>query len=282
MTSHDVVARVRRIMKRDTGSKKVGHAGTLDPLATGVLILCLGQSTRLSEYVMHTTKQYQAQVQFGLVTNTYDAEGEIIRQQDASHLTQESIENHLQQFIGEIDQLPPMYSAVKQGGRKLYDLARSGQTVERQPRRVVISDIQVVKWAAPTITLDITCGAGTYIRSLAYDLGEVVGTGAYLSSLVRTRSGAFSIENSVALDELVQSENWHKQVIPPGQGLDGWDAVTLTTDQQADIMQGRWIELEKKYGSDEILAYTSDAHLLAILQKREKFWKPHKVFLPEH
>lgn len=282
MTSHDVVAQVRRIMKRDTGSKKVGHAGTLDPLATGVLVLCLGQSTRLSEYVMQTTKQYRAQVCFGIVTDTYDGEGEVVHQQDIDHLTQEAIEKHLGQFIGEIHQLPPMYSAIKQGGRKLYDLARAGQTVVRQSRHVVIDDIQVVEWESPIITLDVTCGAGTYIRSLAHDLGDAVGTGAYLSGLERTRSGTFSIDDCVELNALIDSENWYENVIPPGQGLHGWVTVILAPDQQSAVIQGRWIELEQINVRHEILAYTSDKHLLAVLEPRGKFWKPHKVFLPEH
>src|SRR5215207_3710637 len=182
MTSHDVVAQVRRKFKL----KRVGHAGTLDPLATGVLVVCLGAATRLSEYVMDSTKQYRARVTLGVTTTTYDAEGDVVQQREAGHITRKMVEAALPQFTGEIDQLPPMYSAIKKGGRKLYEIARAGETIELTPRRITIYGLEIVEWSPPECVLDVTCSAGTYIRSLAFDLGKALGVGAYLSGLVRT------------------------------------------------------------------------------------------------
>ena len=175
LTSHDVVARVRRRYKELTGSKKVGHAGTLDPLATGVLVLCLGGATRLSDYVMHTTKQYRAQITLGCATTTYDAEGDTVSEMNAEHLVKSDVEEVLPQFIGDIQQIPPMYSAIKQGGKKLYDLARQGKTVERPARDIRIENLEITAWNSPTFALDIICGSGTYIRSLADDIGQALG-----------------------------------------------------------------------------------------------------------
>ncbi|NDJ61826.1 MAG: tRNA pseudouridine(55) synthase TruB, partial [Chloroflexi bacterium] len=186
-TSHDVVAKLRRGLQ----IKKIGHAGTLDPLATGVLVICLGAATRLSEYVMDTTKRYRAVVHLGVTTDTYDAEGEITAQRPSDHLSEADVRDALGAFVGALEQVPPMYSAIKQGGRKLYDLARAGEVVERPPRPVHIHALEVVAWQPPQVTLDVTCSPGTYIRSLAYDLGAALGVGAHLAGLMRTASGSF-------------------------------------------------------------------------------------------
>src|SRR5690349_19143686 len=211
MTSHDVVAKVRRGLK----IKKVGHAGTLDPMATGVLVVCLGGATRLSEYVMQSTKRYRARVYLGATTDTYDAEGEVQLRRDSSHITCADIESALAPFLGDIQQIPPMYSAIKQGGRKLYDLARAGDIVEREPRAVRIDSLEIIDWSPPEFTLDVTCSAGTYIRSLAYDLGEILGVGAHLSGLIRLASGRFKIEESQTLDGLLTAENWSQFIVSP-------------------------------------------------------------------
>ncbi len=146
MTSHDVVAQIRRLLRRDTGSRKVGHAGTLDPMATGVLVVCLGQATRLSEYMVESTKRYRARVRLGIETDTYDADGETVTTTDPGAITRQQVEAVLMQFRGDIDQVPPMYSAIKQGGRKLYELARQGKTVERPPRSVTLYDLKLADW----------------------------------------------------------------------------------------------------------------------------------------
>lgn len=275
MTSHDVVAKVRRGLK----IKKVGHAGTLDPMATGVLVVCLGGATRLSEYVMQSTKRYRARVHLGVTTDTYDADGEVQLRRDAAHITHSDVESALVHFQGDIQQIPPMYSAIKQGGRKLYDLARAGEVVEREPRAVRIDGLEIMNWTPPEFTLDVTCSAGTYIRSLAYDLGEHLGVGAYLSGLIRLASGRFKIEESHTLDDLLTAEDWMQFVIPPQAALADWPAVHLTAADADHILHGRAIQHSDSYISDLAFAYAPDGQLIAIVQAGDGLLRPHKVFL---
>ncbi len=188
MTSHNVVLKVRRGIQ----IKQIGHAGTLDPMATGVLVLCLGDATRLSEYVMASTKTYDATLHLGVETDTYDADGRITAQTDATHITQAAFEDALNGFRGVITQVPPMYSAIKQDGVALYKLARAGQEVERPARTQVIDALTLIDWSPPYASIRVTCDAGTYIRSLGYDIGAALGVGAHLSALRRVRSGALS------------------------------------------------------------------------------------------
>src|SRR6185437_1326323 len=197
--SFDVVARVRRIAHM----KRVGHAGTLDPAATGVLPVCLGQATRMVEYLSATGKEYRATITFGVETNTYDAEGEIVATLPLPPiLDYAAIQTALVPFTGNILQVPPMFSALKRNGQRLYDLARAGQQVELEPRPVRIDALTIVAWDAPTLVLDVACGKGTYIRSLAHDLGAVFGCGAHLAALIRARVGPFALRHSVTLDNL--------------------------------------------------------------------------------
>ncbi len=272
MTSHDVVARVRHAC----GIKRVGHAGTLDPLATGVLILCVGGATRLSEYVMHATKRYRARVHLGVITDTYDAEGEIVQARDASQITQEMVEQALTAFVGEIEQVPPMYSAIKQGGRKLYDLARAGQTVEREARRVRIDSLTLSDWQPPEFTLDVTCSAGTYIRSLAYDLGEALGVGAHLAGLRRTASGRFTLENAVPLDTLLSSPADY--LIPPSVALADYPALVLDAGSVEEIRHGRAIAGTLDRGQIA-MAYGADGDLVAVLTPKDGRLQPLKVLI---
>ena len=184
----DAVRRVKRI----TGQrKKVGHAGTLDPLAEGVLPICFGQATRLMELVVSGWKRYRMTVRFGAISNTYDAEGDIQETAVPSTLTRAEIAGALGNFVGEIDQLPPMYSAIKVDGRRLYDLARAGREVERSPRRVSVRSIEIDDINLPFATLTVECGKGTYLRSIAHDLGQTIGCGAYVTELVRLSCGRF-------------------------------------------------------------------------------------------
>jgi len=284
LTSHDVVARVRRILRRDTNSKKVGHAGTLDPLASGVLVICLNQATRLSDYVMHTTKTYRAHITFGQTTATYDAEGDITSQADSSHITVKDIENVLPDFIGDIQQIPPMYSAIKQRGKKLYELARAGEVVERPPRAVTIHNIIVQEWQSPILVCDVTCSSGTYIRSLAHDIGQKLEVGAYLSGLIRLQSGDFKIENAVDLGELLEDSEWYRHIIKPVNVLSHIPSLILTDDEWESIKQGRSIAVNSLHPTvdvdEKIMAYSTQNELRAILVKRKSHWKPHKVFLP--
>lgn len=278
MTSHTVVARVRRSL----GIKKLGHAGTLDPLATGVLVLCVGGATRLSEYVMESTKRYRALLRLGVTTDTYDAEGTIVRQRDPSRVTRAQIERALAQFTGPIEQVPPMYSAIKKDGRKLYELARAGKTVERRPRPVTIYALEVSHYVSPFLTLEVVCSPGTYIRSLAHDLGQALKVGASLAGLTRTASGMFTLENAVSLETLLSSENWRDYLIAPAQALEAWDSIILDDDALRAVRQGRAIarQADQAAGLAPLLAmaYDGEGALVAVLRAAGDVWKPQKVF----
>jgi len=209
LTSHDVVARVRRILK----TKRVGHTGTLDPFATGVLVLLIGKATRLAQFLDKDEKEYEAVIQFGFETDTGDRTGQRTAE---SELPNEAISERLQttdwkkvfdDFRGDIEQTPPMYSAKKQGGKKLYELARQGKEVERRPIKVTISKLEIIdddpfRVPQSTIRIRVVCSAGTYIRTLAEDIGRCVGIGAHLTELRRTRAGKFALGDSLSLDEL--------------------------------------------------------------------------------
>lgn len=279
MTSHDVVARVRRLLRQQEGKVKVGHAGTLDPMATGVLVLCVGNATRLSEYAMHGVKRYRGIVQLGIETDTYDAEGEILHQHTTDHITTETIEAALPPFRGAIEQLPPMYSAVKVDGRKLYDMARSGETIEREPRSVMVYQFELVDWQPPLAIIDVTCSSGTYIRSLAHDLGQALGVGGTLTALRRIRSGNFVESDSKTLPELEAIPELRHALIAPADALAG--ALPMVWLKPADIdhiAHGRTIPRHDDEPEGEVMALTSGGDMVAILKSAEDSWQPRKVF----
>jgi len=239
-TSHDCVAKVRRLLRL----KRVGHGGTLDPLATGVLPIALGRATRLLQY-MTSDKAYRATIRLGVKTTTDDLEGDIVATASASGLTLETIVPFLQQFQGTIEQIPPMYSAVQVQGKRLYELARAGKTAEIPRRQVEVYQIEVLDWRPGELAeleLAIACGAGTYIRSIARDLGEVLKTGGTLASLIRTQSSGFTLENSLSLEELaaqVQAETF--MPIPPEAALEHLEKVILSPDDARRWCQGQRI-----------------------------------------
>lgn len=246
-TSHDCVAKLRRLLK----TKKIGHAGTLDPAATGVLPIAVGRVTRLLQY-LPSEKAYRAVVQLGTTTNTDDLEGTVLTQTPANHLTQAAVMAALSQFQGEIEQIPPMYSAVHIKGQRLYDLARRGtaETVDIPRRQVIVHHIDVVHWQAgetPQITLDITCGAGTYIRSIARDLGQVLGVGGTLASLLRTQSSGFTLETSLSLETLIEQPE-QTQLIAPAVAMAHLPQILLSPEAAR-----RWC-LGQKLPSDPTLA----------------------------
>ena len=197
ITSMDVVRRV----KRASGQRRVGHSGTLDPIATGVIPVCLGQATRLMEDVVGGAKSYLASIELGASTDTYDALGEVTERRDPSGVSLADIEGALPEFTGDILQVPPMYSALKRDGKRLYDLARAGVEVEREPRPVTVHGIALEGWEPPVVTLEVDCGKGFYMRSLAHDLGQALGCGGHMKTLARLRSGAFSVEDALPLEE---------------------------------------------------------------------------------
>jgi tRNA pseudouridine55 synthase len=214
MTSHDVVAKIRWLLKE----RRVGHAGTLDPAASGVLPICVGQATRVAEYLSESGKAYLATILFGTVTDTYDAEGTILRTSSTADLALKRVEEALGRFLGPQMQVPPRYSAIKLQGQPAYKRMRSGEDITLQPRPIVIYALQVTEWNPPFVTLAIECGKGTYIRSLAYDLGEYLGFGASLHSLVRTRSGPFHLSESITLDQLADAISAETALVSSDKG----------------------------------------------------------------
>jgi tRNA pseudouridine55 synthase len=280
MTSHDVVARVRRI----SGQRKAGHAGTLDPMATGVLPIVLGKATRLVEYLADADKAYRATIFLGTNSDTYDREGTLTPVQDAVMPSLVKVEQALGKFRGEIEQVPPMHSAIKIGGKKLYELARQGIEVERQARHVTINWLELEAYSPPRLQIFVECSKGTYIRSLAYDLGAVLGTGAYLDGLVRTRHGPFKIEEAITLEALesaFREGTWQQQLRPPEYILTDWPTYTATDEQEREIMQGKPLRLPAPAPHEKqmLAAKRPNGELLAIMywDEGKGFWQPRKV-----
>lgn len=228
-TSHDVVAAVRRIL----GERRVGHAGTLDPAAVGVLPIAVGLATRTVEYLASATKAYRAEITFGIETDSGDGDGRLVAVRDSSHLREPTVRDLLSSFLGESLQRPPALSAIKVGGKRLYDLARQGTPVEAEERAVTFHRLDMLDWTSPLLTVDIDCSKGTYIRSLARDLGMAAGTGAYLSHLVRTRSGPFTLDDAIALADIpgaIASHGWSVIAFHPDWALLDRDSIVLSQE----------------------------------------------------
>lgn len=221
MTSFDVVARVRKITKE----KKVGHTGTLDPEASGVLPICLGKATKIIDYMMENEKAYRVSFKLGIVTDTYDLEGKIIREKDASNVGKEEIIRVISNFIGNIKQIPPMYSALKQNGVKLYELARKGIEVKREARDITIYKIENID-IQDEICMDVYCSKGRYIRSLCFDIGEELGVGATMTKLCRIKNGNFTLENGLNIDDL-NEENVKQRIISIEEALCRFDKIVV-------------------------------------------------------
>jgi tRNA pseudouridine55 synthase len=283
-TSYGVVAMVKRL----TGEKRVGHAGTLDPLATGVLPVCLGQATRLTEYLMDTTKTYYAEIELGVTTDTYDRGGKITGRGDASTVTLEQLERALDSFRGMITQEPPIYSAVKYRGTPSYKLARAGIDVIRKSRTAYIYHLELKQWQSPLVSIEVECGKGTYIRSLAHDLGKMLGCGASLRNLVRLKYGIFDINEAVSpeqLEEACSKGYWESLLYPMDSVLSRWVAVIVGEEKTRLIRNGLPVILNEEAlmhnDSERCRAYTCDGRLLGVLRidTEKKQWKPEKVFV---
>jgi tRNA pseudouridine55 synthase len=277
-TSHSVVS----VVRRGTGVRKVGHAGTLDPRASGVLVLCLGAATRLSEYLSAGTKQYRAVVRFGSTTDTYDADGQVVQQTGQSP-DLEAVQGALTEFVGEIEQVPPAFSAIKLQGKKAYQLARAGKDVELEPRRVTIHALEIETFEPPDLTLQLTCSAGTYVRSLAHDLGQTLSTGAHLAALRRTRAGSFGLDQTVPLAQLEASfadRTWAQYVLPAVDALPDLPLVQVGAEELELVRYGRKVPA---VGPVRGLARAvdMDGNLVAILKGdgESGVWRPHKVFI---
>jgi tRNA pseudouridine55 synthase len=289
-TSHDIVALVRRL----TGVRRVGHGGTLDPFAAGVLPVFLGQATRLAEYHLADDKEYRALVAFGARSTTDDLEGELTPV-EAPAPARERVAAALGAFTGEVEQVPPDYSAVHVGGRRAYELARHGRKPELRPRRVIFHRLEVVDWDAsmperPVATIDIHCSAGTYVRALARDLGEQLGCGAYLAALTRTASGPFRLDDArpmEAIREALAGGRAGSVLLPPDSGLDALPRITLRGRELHALVRGQAVpsarlELPDVSGAadDQLVRVADEAgRLAAVARLRDGRLQPEKVLV---
>jgi tRNA pseudouridine55 synthase len=279
MTSHDVVQAIRN----GTGIRRAGHTGTLDPRASGVLVILVGPAVRLSEYVSASDKRYQAVIRLGASTDTYDADGRFTQQSNAPiNVTEQQFEETLKQFIGEIEQTPPPYSAVKVQGRRAYDMARQGEEVDLAPRKINVHHLEVLEWAPPEVVVDVHCSSGTYVRSLANDMGNALGCGAYLIGLRRTKSGRFSLRDATPLrklQEAFQAGKWYQYLIPAAEALGDWPAIELDPDQVEAIKHGHRIPAAED-AVGKVRGVSMAGELVALLELDEvaREWQPKKVF----
>nr|WP_228039545.1 tRNA pseudouridine(55) synthase TruB [Dolichospermum sp. LEGE 00240] len=275
-TSHDCIAKVRKLLKM----KRVGHAGTLDPKATGVLPIALGKATRLLQY-LPGEKAYQATIRLGIQTTTDDLEGEIITSAPCPGLDLENIKTSLSQFIGKIEQIPPSYSAIQVDGKRLYDLARKGEIVEVPVRTVEISLLQVLDWRDgdfPELDIAISCGAGTYIRAIARDLGTILNTGGTLSALIRTQSSSFQLQTSLNFTDLAtQIENSTFQPISADTPLQHLKAVILAPESAKKWCQGQKIPLNLAI-DNFVRVYETETNFLGVGKLENDLLVPQMVF----
>lgn len=282
ITSMQVVRRLKRASKQ----KKVGHGGTLDPIASGVLVICFGQATRVMDDIINGPKSYRTTIKLGVSTDTYDAEGTVLAEKEIPKMSDEFLENTLSNFVGSIEQIPPMYSALKKNGARLYELARRGIEVQRDPRLVNVQSITIVGWDNPYLTIDIDCGRGFYVRSLAHDIGESLICGGHMNSLVRTRSGPFYIQDAMSLND---AENFlvdgnYQMIQSPDLALHTLDAITLKPELVSLALTGRSFPIkstQKLYANQaRCRVYTEAGKFIGILRFDEEhdLWHPHKIF----
>lgn len=291
MTSHDVVFKLRKILK----TKKVGHTGTLDPEVSGVLPICIGKATRVSDYVMESGKTYKAEVTIGVSTTTEDQTGDIVEEKNVNENTwsTDDIRSTINKLEGEIEQIPPMYSAVKVNGKKLYEYARQNIEVERPVRKVFINSIELISEIlydnqTCKFEIEVECGKGTYIRTLATQIGELLGFPAHMSHLIRLKSGGFSLEQAIKLDELrqiVEQDKLQDVLLPLEYGLNGLEKTTINDEEIVKrIQNGQKIEkqLIADHQFEGIFVVWYGDKAIAIMDTYEKnnaLYKPKKVFL---
>lgn len=283
MTSHDVV----QVIRNGTGLRRAGHTGTLDPRASGVLVILVGPAVRLSEYVSASDKRYQAIIRLGGTTDTYDADGKFTPSKDPLNVTETEFEEALKTFIGEIEQTPPPYSAVKVQGRKAYEMARKGEEVDLEPRKITVHHLEVLEWTPPEVVIDVHCSSGTYVRSLANDLGKKLGCGAYLVGLRRTKSGRFTLRDSVPLRKLQEAftaGNWYQYLIPAAEALGDWPAVELNPDEVEGVRHGHRVKAkDADTVNEKVRGVSTQGELVALMVKMVNEdgsieWQPKKVF----
>lgn len=289
-TSHDVVAKVRGMLRM----KRIGHTGTLDPAVTGVLPLCLGRATRLVEYLQELPKEYEAVLRLGIATDTEDMTGNVIAQMSDVHITEAQVREAVQQFIGEIDQIPPMFSAVQVDGKRLYELAREGKTVERKPRQVTIHEIEIIHMslatAEPQIHFRAVCSKGTYIRTLCVDIGKALGVPATMASLTRTMSANMTKEHCLTLEQIAayaQAGTIGNYLLSMDKSISHLPAHTIAQEKAYQAVQGQKIsgrsvtpEVDQ---AGAIRLYSPEGQFYGIFERRpeETCIRPVKVFLPQ-
>lgn len=271
-TSHDMVYFIRKL----THIKRVGHTGTLDPMAEGVLPICIGKATKAADMLTASDKRYTAVLTLGKTTDTLDAEGEVTSESDVT-CTEEQIRAAVGEFVGEIEQIPPMYSAIKKDGKKLYELAREGIEIERESRRVTIYSIDILKIEEKNVTIDVRCSKGTYIRTLCDDIGARLGCGAYMTSLVRTQSGMFSIENSYSPDEL--DGDISDKLIPTDRLFSHMKSVKVNDFLAGKVKNGVPLRLKNLDEGGEYRVYDENGNFLCVsvynggaLKMEKAFW----------
>ncbi|MFA0760698.1 MAG: hypothetical protein HZLCBSQH_000799 [Candidatus Fervidibacterota bacterium] len=292
MTAHDLVEWVRKQLK----IKRVGHTGTLDPLASGLMVLCLGRATRLAEFLSDLDKVYRFEMVLGVSTSTQDAEGEVTRIAPTEHITEARLRAVLEQFFGEIEQVPPMLSALHYQGKRLYELARKGLEVPRNPRRVRIYRLELLAFweeKPKRALLEVHCSRGTYIRTLAADIGEALGCGAYQHFLVRLQVGPFHSEQALTVEEFseaVKAGTWQRHLIPPGDALPMFPPVGLTRLEARKVMNGMEAVVGTVWGHPHlqdgglVRLYDPEGAFLGVgkMRRQGNLWvcHPRKVFLP--
>lgn len=279
MTSFDVVRKVKKVAKM----KKVGHTGTLDPDATGVLPICLGKATKIIDYIMNDDKSYFVEFKLGLITATYDLEGEIISEKDISHLNEKQVLKAINNFKGEYIQIPPMYSALKKDGVRLYELARKGIEIEREGRKVNIIDISNINISLPYVSMNVTCSKGTYIRSLCYDVGEYLKVGGTVTMLSRTRTSSFNEENSINIEELTE-ENIQDNIISIDKALEKYPIIEVSEKFTKLLINGVKVG-DRTLNNDKILmdalykVYSTNNKLIGLGKRDEKGFKIEKLLV---
>ena len=283
MTSHDVVQAIRN----GTGLRRAGHTGTLDPRASGVLVILVGPAVRLSEYVSASDKRYQAIIRMGGKTDTFDAEGRVTPSAQPVNVTEAQFEEALKTFVGEIEQTPPPYSAVKVQGRKAYEMARQGEQVDLAPRKITVHHLEVLEWTPPEVVIDVHCSSGTYVRSLANDLGEKLGCGAYLVGLRRTKSGRFSLRDATPLRKLQEAftaGNWYQYLIPAAEALGDWPAIELSPDEVEGVRHGHRVKAAEDAAlGNKVRGVSTQGELVALMEcitgeDGALAWQPKKVY----
>jgi len=268
ITSHDVVARIRRKFN----TKRVGHAGTLDPLATGLLVVAVGPATRFLQYLPLEPKEYECQILFGKETNTQDAEGEVLADKPVPEDLEKRILDIIPQFAGEIQQIPPMYSAVKKAGKPLYFYARQGEEIEREPRTVTIESLELISVDGPTAHLRVVCSGGTYVRTLAHDMGQALGCGAHLSALQRTQVGRFAIEDAFELDDATPDD-----LLPLRDALFPMPEYQLNEGQEKLAREGHFVRPPRPFTEQFVMLLDNEANVLSVAENKAGMLHPQCV-----